>query len=147
MKQQESPNITKILKEYNADIKRHMSVLSEDFQSKIQIIVEQYGDIKNTLDSHTKILESHTEILESHTEMIASIKEDVEVMKIDLADTKKDVEVMKGDIASTKADVEIIKTDIGFIKGDLKKKVDHDEFLTLERRMKLTESKMRMAHG
>ena len=57
----------------------------------------------------------HTEMLESHTETIGSIKEDVEIMK----------------------------SDIEFIKGGLKKKVDVDEFMALERRVALIEKRSR----
>ena len=60
-----------------------------------------------------KILDSHTEILDSHTEMIGSIK----------------------------MDIEVIKEDITFIKGGLKRKVDAEEFLVLERRVALLEKR------
>ena len=60
-----------------------------------------------------KILDSHTEILDSHTEMIGSIK----------------------------MNIEVIKEDITFIKGGLKRKVDAEEFLVLERRVALLEKR------
>ncbi|MBI3684840.1 hypothetical protein HY250_00300 [Candidatus Azambacteria bacterium] len=135
-KQTSDPKIKTILKEYNKDVKRHISTLSEDFKNQVKIVAEQYvdikkdiGRIKETLDSHTETLDSHTETLNAHTEMIGSMKEDIEVMKVD--------------IATTKTDVEIIKTDVEFIKGGLKKKVDYDEFAALERRLVLVESKVR----
>ena len=40
-------------------------------------------------------------------------------------------------------DMMIVKTDIGFIKGDLKRKVDYDEFIALERRMSAVEAKIK----
>lgn len=46
-------------------------------------------------------------------------------------------------VAKNTEDIEIMKSDIGFIKGSLKKKVDYDEFIALERRMTLMESKVR----
>ena len=60
-----------------------------------------------------KILDSHTKILDSHTEMIGSIK----------------------------MNIEVIKEDITFIKGGLKRKVDAEEFLVLERRVALLEKR------
>ena len=45
-KQKPDPKIREILREYNKDVKRHMSVLSEDFSGQVQLIAEQYGDIK-----------------------------------------------------------------------------------------------------
>lgn len=58
-----------------------------------------------------KTLDDHTKILNSHTEMIGYIK----------------------------MDIEVIKSDITFIKGGLKRKVDAEEFLVLERRVALLE--------
>ena len=60
-----------------------------------------------------KILDSHTKILDSHTKMIGSIK----------------------------MNIEVIKEDITFIKGGLKRKVDAEEFLVLERRVALLEKR------
>lgn len=54
-----------------------------------------------------------TKKLDSHTEMIGRMAEDIEV----------------------------IKANVEFLKGGMKKKVDYDEFLALERRLSLLESK------
>ena len=117
-----SKEIEAILKPYNADIKRHMSALSEDFQGQVQVIAEQYSDITKKLDSHTEMIGRLTvdmttvkNTLQSHTEMIGSLM----------------------------TDVTTIKSNVEFLKGGLKKKVDYDEFLALERRMSLLESKMK----
>lgn len=107
--------LKQILTEQRKDYERYIGALKEDFDSKVELIVEQYFDIKKTLNSHTKTLNSHTETLASHTEMFVSMKEDIEVMKVDIA----------------------------FIKGGLKKKVDVEEFETLERRVALLEAKSR----
>lgn len=104
------------------EIKRHFNVVTEKIEDKISLVAEQYGDIK-------KDISGIKQTLDSHTDMIVSMKEDIETTKIDMADTKKDVE--------------IIKSDIEFIKGGLKKKVDYEEFLALEKRLVLLESKMR----
>ncbi|MBI2099870.1 MAG: hypothetical protein HYT48_00845 [Candidatus Vogelbacteria bacterium] len=56
----------------------------------------------------------------------------------DLRDKLKSNTEMIGKMA---VDIEIIKEDIAFIKGDLKKKVDLDEFRTLERRVALLEKR------
>ena len=92
---------------------RGLGVVIEHIDSKVSLVAEQYGDIKKTLDSHTKILDRHTNILGSHTEMIGSMK----------------------------MDIEVIKADITFIKGGLKKKVDADEFSVLEKRVALLEKR------
>ncbi len=49
---------------------RHWGVLFEDMDHKWNIVAEQYGDIKKTLDSHT--------------EMIGSLKTDSEIIKTDI---------------------------------------------------------------
>jgi len=83
------------------EYQHYIGALKEDSDSKFELIAEQYFDIKKTQNSHT--------------EMIASMKEDVEVMKID----------------------------ISFIKEGLKQKVDVEEFGALERRVALLEAKSR----
>jgi len=119
------------------EVKRYLGILAEDFESKVKAIAEQYLDIKNDikkmkktldlhsrlldshsrlLESHSRILDSHSRILNSHTEMIASIQETLEIMKVD----------------------------IQFIKSGLKKKVDLEEFQTLEKRVALLEAKIRI---
>ncbi len=103
-----SKEIQAILKPYNVDIKRHISALSEDFQSKVVVIAEQYGDVKKEIGGVKKILDSHTEM-----------------------------------IGKLMTDAEIIKNNVEFLKGGLKKKVDYDEFLALEKRMTVLESKIK----
>lgn len=57
---------------------RHVfGIMKEDFDSKMQLIGEQYQGIKTTLDGHT--------------EMIGSLAEDVQIIK-------SDIQVIKGDL-------------------------------------------------
>jgi len=93
--------LKQILKEQSEDFKRHVDTLAEDFHSHVKLIGEQYGSIKETLDSHT--------------EMIVSLKEDMEIVKVDME----------------------------FIKNSLKTKVDIEEFSVLEKRVAALESKVR----
>lgn len=58
-----------IVKENSVDIRR-IGVMVEENNDKIELVAEQYGDIKKTLDSHT--------------EMIGSIATDVEIIKTDI---------------------------------------------------------------
>ena len=81
----------KILAEYNKDVRRHMSTLSEDFQGKVSVIAEQYGSINKKLDEHGRILGEHGRILgehgrklDSHTEMIGKILIEVNEIKVGL---------------------------------------------------------------
>lgn len=111
-----------ILKEQREEYQRYMGILTEDFNAKVELIAEQYASIKEALASHTEMIVSVKENIGSiqgtlgyHTEMIASTKEDIEIMKVDVA----------------------------FIKAGLKKKVDTEEFESLERRVVLLEAKMK----
>lgn len=94
-------HVDKTMGEQREEFQRYLGILKEDFDSKVTLIAEQYTSIKETLASHT--------------EMIGSTKEDIEIMKVDIA----------------------------FIKGGLKKKVDAEEFEMLENRVALLEAKGR----
>jgi hypothetical protein len=127
-----------ILTEQREEYQRYLGVIKEDFNSKVEIVAEQYLDIKKTLDSHTKILDSHTKILDSHTKTLDSHT------KI-LDSHTKTLESHTEMIVSIKEDVEIIKLDIEFIKNELRKKVNWDEFAALEKRVALVESRIKGA--
>ena len=88
----------------------------------------------------------------SKVKIPAGLSRDVEVMieyfdeKLtfvteQIVDIKKDVDELKSDMNIVKEDVEVIKTDIEFIKDGLRKKVDYNEFASLERRVALLESR------
>jgi len=133
-------DIKKIIKEVN----RHQNILYEKFHGEVKVIAEQYTDIKNTLDEHT-------EILDSHTEMIGSMKTDIKIIKDNLDEHTRilgEHTRMLGEhtemIGSMKTDIEIIKTNIEFIKNSLKRKVDLEEFETLEKRVRLLESRIKV---
>lgn len=121
--------LKQILKEQSDDFKRYVDTLAEDFHSQVKLIGEQYGSIKETLDTHTKILDSHTKTLEFHIDAITSIK--------DTLDYHTEM------LGSMKEDMEIVKTDMGFVRNFLKRKIDIDEFSVLERRVTVLESKVR----
>ena len=104
------------------DVKRYIGAVSEEFRGHVKAVAEQYSDIKRTLDSHTEILNSHTKTLDSHGRILHSHAEMIGKLMEDTA---------------------IIKSNIEFIKGGLKKKVDYDEFMSLERRLALLEAKSR----
>ncbi|MCD5396207.1 MAG: hypothetical protein LR000_00830 [Candidatus Pacebacteria bacterium] len=120
--------IDKILNRYTKEVKRHIDVLKEDFDSKVQLIAEQHDSIQRTLDSHSKILQSHSQLLEHHSQLLEHHSQ--------ILDSHTEM------IASMKEDIEIMKVDISFIKNSLKQKVDVEEFQALERRVALLEAKI-----
>ena len=113
---------------------RHIGILIEAVNDNVALVAEQYGDIKKTLDAHTKILDSHTAILDSHTAILDSHTE-----RLDSHTERLDSHTeMIGRLA---VNLEIVKEDVGFIKSGLKKKVDVEEFSTLERRVTVLEKR------
>ena len=48
-------------------------------------------------------------------------------------------------IGKIKEDITVIKTDMDFVKNSLKRKLDIDDFETLERRVAVLESKLKSA--
>ena len=60
---------------------RHIGVLIEAVNDNVALVAEQYGDIKKTLDVHTKILDSHTEMIGRLAVNLEIVKEDVGSIK------------------------------------------------------------------
>ncbi len=58
-------------KAISEDVKRYIGVLTEDFDSKVQMIVEQYESINEKLDSHENRL--------------FNIEKNIEIMKVDIS--------------------------------------------------------------
>ena len=92
---------------------RRLGVFIEHVDSKLGLLAEQHGDIKNDIGDIKKTLNSHTETLNSNTEMIGKLA----------------------------VDMEIVKTDIELVKHSFKKKIDVDEFAALERRVLILEKR------
>lgn len=66
-----------ILTEQREEYQHYIGVLKEDFDSKVEVIAEQYTDIKNTLDEHT--------------EMTSSIQGNIEIIKLDIEFIKNEL--------------------------------------------------------
>ncbi|MEK9161160.1 MAG: hypothetical protein AAB822_00155, partial [Patescibacteria group bacterium] len=79
-------------------------------------------------------VENINQKLDSHSEMITGLTEDVENINQKL-DSHSEM------ITGLVEDVETIKGDVKFIKGALDKKVDRKDFVVLESRFSLLESK------
>lgn len=107
--------IALVRKQADEDMKRHLGALVEHVDDRIAAISEQFVDFDRKLDTHEKRFDRIDEKLDSHTEMIGMLAEDVA----------------------------IIKENVEFLKDSLKKKVDYEEFVALERRVRLMETKLR----
>ncbi len=93
---------------------RNLGALVEDNNHKLSGVAEQYGDLKKDAGDLKKDVSGIKKTLDSHTEMIGKLSDDVS----------------------------IIKTNVEFLKDSLKKKVDYDEFIALEKRVSRVESKV-----
>lgn len=113
-----------ILTEQRKEYQRYLGILTESFKSQVKLVAEQYGDIKQTLNSHTAILNSHTEIIGLIQIQISAIREM---------------------IAKNTEDIEMIKMDLHIIKDDIKEKVNRDEFRILEKRIESLEKNFQKA--
>lgn len=116
-KEQEKKFNSKInskLQEQREEYQRYLGVLKEDFDSKVNVVCEQYGDIKKTQNQHTK--------------MIGFLQENMVMMQ----------ETMK----IMQENTEIMKADLEIIKNSVKRKVDYDEFEALSKRVLLLEAKV-----
>lgn len=115
-------SVDKAKKEFSEESHRYMKVLSEEFQGRVSEmgkrfddVDKRFDDVDRRFDGVDKKISGFGETLNSHTEMIGKLA----------------------------IDVEIIKNNVEFLKGGLKKKVDYDEFLALEKRMSVLESKIK----
>jgi hypothetical protein len=111
--------IDAVLKEQREEYQRHLDVVVEDFTSQIKIIAE-------TLSGQQEQLVALREITKQNTEAIQDIQTQVVAIREMVAKNTEDIEIMKVDIA--------------FIKNGLKKKVDAEEFETLENRVAILEA-------
>ncbi|MEK7145318.1 MAG: hypothetical protein AAB537_01600 [Patescibacteria group bacterium] len=122
----------------NTDMKRYIGALSENFTKQVGGVAEQWlgvkkdtGEIKEILNTHTEILQRHGLILNHHTEILES--------------HDKTLNSHTEMIGKVMLDMTILKEDMEFLKGGIKRKVDYDEFLALERRTAILETKARVA--
>lgn len=98
--------VQELLKLHNTDMKRYVGSLSEDFQGRVRAIGEQFSGLNRKLDAHD---------------------EQFKVVHLTLGSIKEDLEVMKEDLA--------------IIKFDVKKRVTYDDLTTLTKRVLLLEKK------
>ena len=111
----ENEEVKKILEEYKNDTKRHFDVVAEDLKNQIKIVSEQVAANTEKLTEHDLRFNKIEEKLEGH---------DLRFNKIE--DT-----------------LGVIKLDIEFIKNELKQKVSRDEFIALEKRVSMLETKIK----
>lgn len=105
-------DIKTIIKEYSEEIKKHNEGLKEDIKRYVGVLHEDFGHKNQLLAEAISGVQSR---LDTHAEAVAAVKEDTEIIKLDL----------------------------GFVKNTLQKKVDIEQFMVLERRVANLESRIR----
>lgn len=70
-------NIDKILKKYNTEVKRHMSVLSEDFKDQVKTLAEQFEDVQKD------VKQVKAEVSKVGND-VSKLREDNAIIKMDL---------------------------------------------------------------
>jgi chromosome segregation ATPase len=118
-----------------------VGVLVEEFTSKVTLVAEQYLDIKKDTSSIKEDISSIKEDVEIIKIKVDKNTDDIEAIKINVSKNTDDIEAIKINVSKNTDDIEAIKTDVEFIKDGLKKKVDYDEFVVLERRVALLENR------
>jgi len=77
------------------EVKRHMEVITENLESKVQIVAEGHHILNRKLDE---------------------VKQEVKGLKSDMAMVKDDVKGLKSDMAMVKDDVKGLKSDMAMVK-------------------------------
>jgi hypothetical protein len=121
MPRKASNEVEAIMKPYNAEMKRHI----------VGLVKKSNADIKRYTGALSEEFQGHVKVI---AEQHLDIKKDIKDIKSTLGSHTE----MIGKLA---VDMEIVKTNVETIKGDLKRKVDYDEFLKLERRVSAIEAK------
>lgn len=108
-------DIRQILKEYSEETKRHFGVVAEDLRGEIRLVAEQVA--------------ANAEKLEEHDQRFDAIDQ-----RFDRIENR---------IEAVESDVGVIKDDVAFIKNELTQKVSREEFVVLEKRLSLLETRVK----
>jgi chromosome segregation ATPase len=147
-----------LLKEQTKEINRNSGALLEEFQSRTSAIAEHLVGLNDKMNLNTEMIGTlmvdMTEVKEKVdvlTEDMTEVKEKVDILTDDMIEVKEKVGILTEDMTEVKGkldvlsnDMSIVKENIEIIKTDVKKKVDHEEFSMLERRVSFIESKIRV---
>lgn len=96
------------------EFRRSVGVITEDLEGKVDLVLEQHGDIMKKLEGHDK----RFDVVDKQLGVIAT--------------TQGGHTEMIGKVAT---DLTIVKEQVEIISSGLKKKVDYQEFESLQRRV------------
>jgi len=98
------------------------------------------GILKKQREEYQRYIKA---VSEDFTSKVNLIGEQYLGIKEDIRGIRETLDGHTEMIGSMKVDIEVIKTDIGFIKNSLKKKVDLDEFVALNKRVAVLEESVK----
>lgn len=90
--------LRQIFKEQQQQTERYLGVLKEDFDHKIDAVMEYVQDIPKMKDDIGVLQQD-----------VGTLKEDVSILKLDVSTLKQDVSVLKQDVSVLKQDVAEMK--------------------------------------
>lgn len=79
---------------------------------------------------------------DQYTTVLNGLRSDFRVFGEKLKDVKRRVNTTFEAVGKLQEDTTIVKTDVEFMNGALKRKVDYDEFIILQRRVSRLEAKI-----
>lgn len=106
--------------------------------------MKKVKDVKSKIDVGQE-LRNLGALVEDNNHKLSGVAEQYLVLHKDISGIKNTLDNHTEMIGKLAVDINIVKTNVEFLKGGLKKKVDYDEFLALERRLSLVESKLSKA--
>lgn len=133
-------DIKTIIKEYSEEMKQHNEALKEDFKRYLGVLHEDFGRKNQLLAEAIVGVQSR---LDDNTGAISGVQSRLDNNTAAISGVQSRLDAHAEAIAAVKEDTEIIKIDIGFIKNALQKKVDIEQFMVLERRVANLESRVR----
>ena len=120
--------LKEILKEQREEFQGYIGTLGESFESQVKILAESVLGIQQQLIALREMVAVNTKRIEIIREMVVSNAENIEIIREMVARNAENIEIMKADIQ--------------FIKQSFKRKVDLEEFESLEKRVLFLEKKI-----
>ena len=134
--------LKEILKEQREEFQGYIGTLGESFESQVKILAESVLGIQQQLVALREMVAVNTKRIEIIREMVVSNAEDIEIIREMVVSNAENIEVIREMVARNTENIEIMKADIQFIKQSFKRKVDLEEFESLEKRVLFLEKKI-----
>ena len=115
-----SPEMKEVVREIDERMQRHVGVLSEEYQSRLSAVAEQMGGLNHRID----IVSDHLDILTERVDDLAG-----------------QMNTLVAQVSRLATAVEGVQSETESIKKAFQKKIGYDEFVALEQRVRMLESR------